>query len=420
MFLIPHAPNLTLFFILSGLMGLCGGFYSSAQFTWILEMMQSECPPYVIAQHFFYAFGIILASLLMAPFLEKRDDSGALPGPPLDPRAGPGLGIYLYFGGTLTTSEESHDVISNSTRLWKEGDSAETGSPGQSGGDTLVIPFTIMALLLELAMIFHLILYIFFRYHASPPEAQVSGKTEGNAECVETGEGVSVHHKGTPLGRHEDDDESNSSDTVPIVPRSDSCRDEFCWRRLLLITYLGVFCGSFKGMEDNVVAFLPKYAQNSPQLHMSESESAYLLSASMLSYTISRFLGIFLVHKVPPRAVLCVNMLLTLASNVLLITAAQSSLSVVWLTAVLFGVGFSTAYGCFSAYLERYLRVTDCVGAFVLVYGAGVAATYPLLIGVYIDKHPVILGYTAFISIAICSSIFVASSAQTWLDKKRH
>lgn len=390
MFLIPFCPTLTLFFICSGLMGIFGGFYSSAQFTWILEMMQSECPPYVIAEHFFYALGIIVSSLLLAPFLDKG--------------SGGGFALLEHTDDNITTFATSPVPLNGQEAIELERKEKEQENK-------LIIPFTVMAIILELAMVFQLILFIFFRYHPPPPEVADSARKTSIATSTTEDE-----------GRTKSSDNIINSEFVKSAPEKNSeveAKGTSVFKRIVLIGYLGVFCGSFKGMEDNVVAFLPKYAQNGP-LHISESDSAYLLSASMLAYTIARFCGIFVVYKVPPRGVLCFNMLLTLICNILLVTYARDNHTVLWVTSVLFGIGFSTAYGCFSAYMERFLHVTDGVGAFVLLYGAGIAAAYPVLIGAYIEKHPVILGYTTFISIGICSIIFAAASLQTRFDKKKY
>ncbi|CAL8118130.1 unnamed protein product [Orchesella dallaii] len=129
MFVAPHVPTLTLFYVVGGVLGFCIGCYDSAQFVWIMEIWQSESGPYIQAQHFCFAVGTMLAPLIMSPFLTHKED-------------------------------EEDDKLTTTT----------TGSPEEEEELRLFIPFTIIGCLCALTAVIQAVLFIFMRYRPPPPE----------------------------------------------------------------------------------------------------------------------------------------------------------------------------------------------------------------------------------------------------------
>lgn len=117
MFITPHCPTLTTFFLSVGMVGTASGAYDTAQFVWMVEMMQKDCPPFVQGQHFFYALGTIAGTLVMAPFLTDDD--------------------------SIPPSEKAA---------------------------RLIVPFSIIGSMAAANVVFQLMLFARFRYFKPPPE----------------------------------------------------------------------------------------------------------------------------------------------------------------------------------------------------------------------------------------------------------
>lgn len=131
MILLPFAPTLPLFFVTAALFESGACLYDMAQFIWIPEMMGKDCPPYVQAQHFFFAVGANLAGFIVAPFLAEGEERS-----------------------------------------------------------NLVPPFAIIGSLLLIASIGQLVLYRMYRYHPPPPEVvEVGSVSEEDKDGGASGTG---------------------------------------------------------------------------------------------------------------------------------------------------------------------------------------------------------------------------------------
>lgn len=343
MMLTPHCPTLTTFFISAAVMGTCCGAYDAAQIVWMMEMMQKKCPPFVLAQHFFFAVGTILSTLIMAPFLQQDND------------------------------EDQNVNLKTET--------AETKSK-------LFIPYTIIGCLIALHAVAQIFLFIFLRYCPPPPEMLAE-----NEDCKLKLEDESKIN-GFKVG----------SWSLP---------------KIRMVVLAAVFLGSYVGMEVSTFEFFSKFGQNS-NLNLSEKQAAYTLTGMTAAYATGRGIGIFVAVKIRPQLILCLNIAFIMIANVLLISWANDSLSVLWCSSIIFGLGFSTMFPAFCAYIERYLRFTNLIGGFVIVCGSGMAAFYPLIIGSFIEENPVVLSYTAFFSIGLILVSFGSLSYLTHVNKTRY
>ncbi len=165
--------------------------------------------------------------------------------------------------------------------------------------------------------------------------------------------------------------------------------------------------------------FFSKFAQNS-DLSLSETEGAYVLTGMNAAYAAGRGIAIIAVFKIATQLILCGNIVLVIVANILLIGWAKSSLPVLWSSSIIFGLGFSSMYPSFCAYVERYLNFTNFIGSLMIVCGSGVAAIYPLIVGRFIENNPIVLSYTTFFSIGMIISSFGTMSYLTNKDKTRY
>ncbi|XP_037027603.1 uncharacterized protein LOC119068214 [Bradysia coprophila] len=172
-------------------------------------------------------------------------------------------------------------------------------------------------------------------------------------------------------------------------------------RRIQLIVIAGVFLGAYQGMEVCSLQFVPIFGQYS-DLHMTESASAYVLSALTGMFAVGRIIGLVLILKMRPELILCINFALVVIANLMLLIWANDNLTMFWIGCILLGAGYSTMYPSFCAFIEKYLVFTNFVGSFVCVTGSIFAATYPLIVGHFIEKDAIVLTYTNFFSTLLC------------------
>ncbi|KAJ6650145.1 Sodium-dependent glucose transporter 1 [Pseudolycoriella hygida] len=94
-YMTPYCPTKIFFFVIGGLLGFSSGMYDSTQMVWIIEIWQHKSGPFIQAQHFCYAIGAIIPSLIVAPFLNENDHSSNTEMPQIH--------IPFLIIGTLTT-----------------------------------------------------------------------------------------------------------------------------------------------------------------------------------------------------------------------------------------------------------------------------------------------------------------------------
>lgn len=133
----PHCPTKIIFFLIGGVLGFSSGIYDSSQMIWIIEIWQHKAGPFIQAQHFFYAVGSIVPSLIVAPFLDNNS----------------------------TTA--SSNTVGEASRMY--------------------IPFSIMGSLNFLTLAFQTFLFIFYRYHTPPMYASE------NFEQIDDAKEITVH-----------------------------------------------------------------------------------------------------------------------------------------------------------------------------------------------------------------------------------
>ena len=190
------------------------------------------------------------------------------------------------------------------------------------------------------------------------------------------------------------------------------------WRRKVIIMVLAcTFLGFYSGMETCTMSFLPTFAHFS-EVRLSETESATVLLWLTIGYTIGRGLGIVAILKVAPQYILCVNFVLILAGNTILVTVGGSSEPWLWVGSILLGLGFSTTYPAFYVYLEKYIFVSDSIAATVGVFTGVICAIYPLIVGHSVEKNPRMLNYVDYVSFTMALVSFLVLFKFTYNRKE--
>lgn len=231
----------------------------------------------------------------------------------------------------------------------------------------IYIPFTILGTIPTLAFLFQLLLFVFCRYYTPP--MYVSNTTDCSTQI-----------------------DPNTMDAKIFG---------ISVNKLKLIAITSVFLGAHQGMEACTQQFIPTFGQYS-DLKMTESASAYVLTGLTAAYAIGRAIGILIIFKVRPEILICLNFVLILIANCILLIWANDNLTMFWIGCIIIGAGFATMFPTFCAFMEKYLLFTNAVGSIVCVVASVFASTYPLIVGHLIKQRVVVLTYVNFFSTAVC------------------
>ena len=203
---------------------------------------------------------------------------------------------------------------------------------------------------------------------------------------------------------NKDEDEKTGNvetKTESLDPVTEPNGKELLLRKLVLV-FLGCCFGGFnQAMEQCSVLFIATFATNSP-IKLSDQEGTRILLGLNVGFAVGRAAGIVTVLKVLPQFILAVNFGLALLGNTLLLTVGGSSLTWMWIGSICLGLGFSTMYPAFYAFLEKHLFVSDTIAATITVSAGLVSALYPLIVKKYVEEMPKILNYMDYVGCAVC------------------
>lgn len=352
-FLIPSATNLTDFFIYSSLIGLGSGGYDTAQVAWIIDIWRDESPPWILSQHFAYSLGTLAPPLLISAFLPS------------------------------TNTSNNVDVT--------------TTSPGSAAD--IHIPFYIAGSMAIFSVIVNLIIYLAFRKRMR--FVPVANNIQEPLVVGTSWERESISSKSSS---------TSVTVTTPLISRNRNTAK----RKFYVIGLSCCIIGFYSALELCTQQFLPTYAHFSP-MKLSPTEGARVLFGLQLGFTIGRLVGIFLVQKVPPHFIFAGNLVLISISNTILYFWGGTSMTLLWVGSVMIGVGASTVYPAFYAFITKYLCVTETVSGIITVAGGLISAVYPVIVGNSVETNPEILMYVNYVSISVCYIAFTLLFSITYM-----
>lgn len=291
----------------------------------------------------------------------------------------PTLIIAPFLDNTSNTSSSTH-VVAEVSRMY--------------------VPFSILGAFNSLALAFQMFLFIFYRYHTPPMYANE------NFEQIDDAKNIPA--------QMEDDLAGN----VSINQQNKANIMGMSHRKLKLIAATVLFLGAYGGMEVSTFQFIPTFGQYS-NLKMSESASAYVLTGLLAMFAIGRAIGTIFIFKVRPELILLTNFIFIIIANLILLTCATSNLTMFWIGSILLGLGYSTMFPSFCAFMEKYLVFTSGITSLIVVFAATTAAIYPVIIGKKIEQNAVILTYTNFTSMLICAVAMFGSYKMTRKSEHR-
>lgn len=352
-----------LFFAVGGVLGTSVGFYDSTQMVWIIEIWQEASGPFIQTQHFCYALGTIISPLVVAPFLNRNEKS-----------------IKNY----NTTIASPLSVTPSATH----------------DGSSLYIPFTMLGAFISLAFIFQIFLFTFYRYRTPPMYANENFKQIDDANNT-----MLEMERSRPEIVSNNQQENHEAMGISV-------------RKVKLVAVTMIFIGAYLAMEVSTMQFIPIFGQYS-NLQLTESASAYRLSALTGMFAIGRAIGIIIIFKMRPELIICINLTFIAIANFILLMWAGGNSTMFWIASILLGIGESTTFPSFCAFMEKYLVFTSVIASLVVVVATVVGAVYPLIIGSIIERNVFVLTYTNFFSTITCMIVMTVAYRLTRNSRNR-
>lgn len=214
------------------------------------------------------------------------------------------------------------------------------------------------------------------------------------------------------LVKDEEDEEAEEEEQVPSVTSVLNLKNVITWtkerenQRTAIVVILTAFIIlSYSGMEIVYWEFLAPYLQEVKHLNITPEKASYMTGAVNYAFTIGRGLGIFVVTKVSPLALVYADfVLLFIACGGLLIS---NSLWMLWLGNILIGIAFATVYPQIYAIVAKEITVTNFYSS-IFVFSSGVTSVfYPALVSAEITKNHNFLIWLVLISVAVSAGLLL-------------
>ena len=350
------------------------------------------------ALHFCFALGTVFGPLMSQPFLSHDAKSGTDGTPTSATTTEPSLSTTTV-SPTMTGTETEQPT--NATSLewttteasWTTTDSDwTTFSPAsnatQTGEDSqILVPYTITAVLFVACAVAYVGMMVIFRKSIKQmrSEANNNQKDGDKEDLIEIGS-----------------DDARNYEALTAVPGF--------LKYLILVLAFGSATLAFEGgLEINQASYLETFITKLPlDIKDKKSEGAYLSAVLNGSFTVSRFLSIFLAMKLSPRTMIIMNLVvINVGTTLVSIFARTASVTGLYLGYVVLGFGFSSTFPAVFSFVEQRIRMsetTTSVFFFVTMIYSSVA---PFVQGNSIDNNPMIFANLNQTSGIVCLVLFV-------------
>ncbi len=175
-----------------------------------------------------------------------------------------------------------------------------------------------------------------------------------------------------------------------------------------LVIFIALICAFYflyMGAEIVLGTYLSTFAVKS-ELQATKVDGAYLTAIFWGCFAAFRFLAIFLAVYLNPLATMIISFILSLGSGIGLAIAAEDSLLVLQILVAIMGCGTASIYATGLLWMEKYIVVTNRIGAayaFCAMLGPDV---FPILVGSFVVEHPMMLMYVVVSMVAGCIVLF--------------
>ena len=196
-----------------------------------------------------------------------------------------------------------------------------------------------------------------------------------------------------------------------VVPKDKVKSEEqmVTWRLVVFVAIICAFYFLYVGVEVVLGTYLSTFAVKS-KLQATKVDGAYLTAIFWGCFAAFRFLAIFLAIYLNPLATMILSFVLSLGSGIGLAIAAEDSLLVLQVLVAFMGCGTASIYATGLLWVEKYIVVTNKIGAayaFCAMLGPDI---FPILVGSFVVEHPMTLMYVVLTGVASCIVLFTMAA----------
>ena len=175
--------------------------------------------------------------------------------------------------------------------------------------------------------------------------------------------------------------------------------------RTIVIVLAAIFLAFYVSTEAIYTQFAPTYFQYIP-LHFSAQQSAAVVSAMSLTYTISIGISSLVAVRVGPKAIILTYFVVLFAALLTLVFGQNSSV-LLWIGSLTMSFGLSPIYPSIYALVGQNMRLTNRIGTILFFCSETLNLLVPFLLGTYIDKYPKVFIWSILSNITTIFVIFI-------------
>ena len=154
------------------------------------------------------------------------------------------------------------------------------------------------------------------------------------------------------------------------------------------------------------------------QLGVSADSGAYLNSGYWASFTLGRFLGIFVSLYFSPQQMVVADLLGCIVA-VVVVMLFQSSFTALWLGTVIYGISVGSVYASAINYTERLVGVSGRLLSYLTFFAALGDALVPLSIGVVFDTSIGGRGMMWVVVLVAATATSTFAYLWWWVDRRQ-
>lgn len=345
MFVIPFLRSLWLYLLSQVVFGFMNSGVDVVCNAWLLEIWQTGANPYMQGMHFCYALGMTLAPLIEEPFLSSEHN-------------------------VTESYDNATGQFTNGTLIREE--------------SRIVIPYSIGSLISVLAAAIILVLHYKVPYtdprrNMSAPKDVVPRPINNNSESFPT------------------------SSTAQLL--DDENRDKAKAYQMKIIVLGSLLLCFYTGLELSTFSFITEFAVVIA-LKLTKSKAAFLSSAMSGSYAVNRLFSIVVASKLRTKTMLYISFVMLSTGNILLLIFANTSEVMLWVAAVIIGLGHASVYPCLISFLEERINVTTAVCSVFMLCSSCTNIFVPMVLGNYVESYPLVYVYINLFGLTACFLIF--------------
>lgn len=159
--------------------------------------------------------------------------------------------------------------------------------------------------------------------------------------------------------------------------------------------------------ERNTLSYLPSFLTILDE-PVDKLTASHMISTLTAVFAAANGLAILISTRVSVSHMLSGFFILIMGGNLLLVSFANTSESMIWVAVVVLGMGHSSAIPCIYSFIEQKINVTNTVVGVFMAAGSVFGVVSTMILGQLMKMYPLTLVYSNLVYISICSLILIS------------